>query len=66
VSNFNPHPDLTVPWCRACKARGPAECECESDPRPEAGDDGVAWEDEYAARREDFYCGSDYPGRTGP
>ena len=54
-SNYNPHPDLTVPWCRACKARGPAECECESD---EA--------DEYAARREDFYCGSDYPGRTGP
>ena len=22
--------------------------------------------DEYAARREDFHCGSDYPGRTGP
>ena len=55
-SNYNPHPDLTVPWCRACKARGPAECECESDD----------WDDEYAARREDFYCGSDYPGRTGP
>ena len=25
------------------------------------------WSDaDYAARVEDFYCGSDYPGRTGP
>ena len=29
-------------------------------------DDCWVCEDEYAARVEDFYCGSDYPGRTGP
>jgi hypothetical protein len=26
----------------------------------------IDFEDEQAARVEDFYCGSDYPGRTGP
>ena len=28
--------------------------------------DHDADDDDYAARVEDFYCGSDYPGRTGP